>query len=47
MGIGGEHVAINSAIDEMLPSRFRGRVDIGVKGRRTPHRRGVSGRASA
>ena len=29
MGIGGEYAAINSAIDELIPARFRGRVDIG------------------
>jgi MFS family permease len=32
MGIGGEYAAINSAIDELIPSRFRGRVDIMVNG---------------
>ncbi len=32
MGIGGEYAAINSAIDEMIPSRYRGRVDIGING---------------
>jgi MFS family permease len=32
MGIGGEYAAINSAIDEMIPARNRGRVDIGVNG---------------
>jgi MFS family permease len=32
MGIGGEYAAINSAIDEPIPARFRGRVDIGVNG---------------
>ena len=32
MGIGGEYAAINSAIDELIPSRDRGRVDIGVNG---------------
>jgi MFS family permease len=32
MGIGGEYAAINSAIDEMIPARFRGRVDIAVNG---------------
>jgi MFS family permease len=32
MGIGGEYAAINSAIDEMIPARSRGRVDIGVNG---------------
>ncbi len=31
-GIGGEYAAINSAIDEMIPARFRGRVDIGING---------------
>src|SRR3954451_5058488 len=31
-GIGGEYSAINSAIDEMMPARYRGRVDIGVNG---------------
>jgi MFS family permease len=32
MGIGGEYAAINSAIDELIPARFRGRVDIMVNG---------------
>jgi MFS family permease len=32
MGIGGEYAAINSAIDEMIPARDRGRVDIAVNG---------------
>ncbi|MEV0796987.1 MFS transporter [Kribbella sp. NPDC050281] len=32
MGIGGEYAAINSAIDELIPSKFRGRVDIGING---------------
>ena len=32
MGIGGEYAAINSAIDEMIPAHYRGRVDIGVNG---------------
>ncbi|RSM55852.1 MFS transporter [Actinoplanes sp. ATCC 53533] len=31
-GIGGEYAAINSAIDEMIPAHYRGRVDIGVNG---------------
>ncbi|WP_424215316.1 MFS transporter [Streptomyces sp. BI20] len=31
-GIGGEYAAINSAIDELIPSRFRGRVDLIVNG---------------
>jgi MFS family permease len=32
MGIGGEYTAINSAIDELIPSHYRGRVDIAVNG---------------
>jgi MFS family permease len=32
MGIDGEYAAINSAIDELIPSRHRGRVDIWVNG---------------
>jgi MFS family permease len=32
MGIGGEYAAINSAIDEMIPARYRGRVDIAING---------------
>jgi MFS family permease len=32
MGIGGEYAAINSAIDEVIPSKYRGRVDIMVNG---------------
>jgi MFS family permease len=37
-GIGGEYSAINSAIDELIPARVRGRVDLadGVR-----HRRGA------
>ncbi|WP_405578702.1 MFS transporter [Streptomyces sp. NBC_01190] len=31
-GIGGEYAAINSAIDELIPSRFRGRVDLIING---------------
>jgi MFS family permease len=31
-GIGGEYAAINSAIDELIPARFRGRIDIIVNG---------------
>jgi len=31
-GIGGEYAAINSAIDELIPSKHRGRVDIAVNG---------------
>jgi MFS family permease len=29
-GIGGEYAAINSAIDELLPARVRGRADLGI-----------------
>jgi MFS family permease len=29
-GIGGEYAAVNSAIDELIPARMRGRVDLGV-----------------
>jgi MFS family permease len=32
MGIGGEYAAINSAIDELIPARYRGRVDVAVNG---------------
>jgi MFS family permease len=32
MGIGGEYAAINSAIDEMIPAHYRGRVDIAING---------------
>jgi MFS family permease len=31
-GIGGEYAAINSAIDELIPAKYRGRVDIIVNG---------------
>jgi MFS family permease len=31
-GIGGEYSAINSAIDELIPAKNRGRVDIGING---------------
>ncbi len=31
-GIGGEYVAINSAIDELIPPPHRGRVDIAING---------------
>jgi MFS family permease len=31
-GIGGEYAAINSAIDELIPARFRGRVDLAING---------------
>jgi MFS family permease len=32
MGIGGEYAAINSAIDELIPARVRGWVDLAVNG---------------
>ncbi|MCW2940876.1 MAG: arabinose efflux permease family protein, partial [Actinomycetia bacterium] len=32
MGIGGEYSAINSAIDEMMPARYRGRTDVWING---------------
>ena len=31
-GIGGEYAAINSAIDELIPKKYRGRVDIAING---------------
>jgi MFS family permease len=31
-GIGGEYAAINSAIDELIPARLRGRVDLMING---------------
>lgn len=31
-GIGGEYAAINSAIDELIPARFRGRVGLMING---------------
>src|ERR1700734_59816 len=31
-GIGGEYSAINSAIDEMMPARYRGRTDVWING---------------
>ena len=31
-GIGGEYAAINSAIDELIPARYRGRIDIVING---------------
>jgi MFS family permease len=31
-GIGGEYSAVNSAIDEMMPARYRGRTDIWING---------------
>jgi len=41
-GIGGEYAAINSAIDELIPSRNRGRVDIAISG---SYRGGAAGGA--
>jgi MFS family permease len=32
LGIGGEYSAINSAIDEMMPARYRGRTDVWING---------------
>ncbi|MGV9859060.1 MFS transporter [Gordonia sp. NPDC003425] len=32
LGIGGEYSAVNSAIDEFIPSKYRGRIDIMVNG---------------
>jgi MFS family permease len=32
LGIGGEYTAINSAIDELIPAKQRGRVDISING---------------
>lgn len=32
LGIGGEYSAINSAIDELIPARLRGRIDLMVNG---------------
>ena len=32
LGIGGEYSAINSAIDELMPARLRGRIDVMVNG---------------
>ncbi len=31
-GIGGEYAAINSAIDELIPAQYRGRIDIAING---------------
>lgn len=31
-GIGGEYAAINSAIDELMPARIRGRIDLWING---------------
>src|SRR5688500_3185269 len=32
IGIGGEYAAINSAIDELIPARVRGRVSLAING---------------
>ena len=32
LGIGGEYAAINSAIDELIPARMRGRVSLAING---------------
>src|SRR4051794_5426907 len=32
LGIGGEYSAINSAIDELMPGKYRGRVDLAING---------------
>ena len=32
LGIGGEYAAVNSAIDELIPASFRGRIDITING---------------
>jgi MFS family permease len=31
-GIGGEYAAVNSAIDELIPAKYRGRIDLMVNG---------------
>jgi len=43
-GIGGEYSAINSAIDELIPARVRGRVDLAINaaGGSAPRRRLLS-----
>ena len=33
IGIGGEYAAINSAVDELVPARLRGTVDLAINGR--------------
>src|SRR5580693_4496684 len=32
LGIGGEYAAVNSAIDELIPAKYRGRIDLMVNG---------------
>src|ERR1700737_3687297 len=44
-GIGGEYAAINSAIDELIPARVRGRVALGING--TSWRGSAGGAAGA
>ena len=41
MGIGGQYAAINSAIDEMMPSKYRGRSTSGSTGHIGPARSSV------
>lgn len=31
-GVGGEYSAINSAIDELIPAKYRGRIDLAING---------------
>jgi MFS family permease len=31
-GIGGEYAAVNSAVDELVPARLRGRIDLAING---------------
>src|SRR5699024_6643180 len=31
-GIGGEYAAVNSALDELIPARMRGRIDLIING---------------
>ena len=44
-GIGGEYAAINSAIDELIPARVRGRVDLIINGPTGSARRRASAAA--
>ncbi|BDZ43459.1 MFS transporter [Paraoerskovia sediminicola] len=32
LGIGGEYAAVNSAVDELIPAKYRGRIDITING---------------
>jgi len=32
LDIGGEYAAVNSAIDELIPAKYRGRIDLIVNG---------------